>query len=62
MKCHEIDYDIIGDDMQLVEIELDPNETVIAEAGAMNYIDQGIVAAASFLVNCVLLCTINLFY
>ena len=42
MKCHEIDYEIIGDDMQLVEIELDPGETVIAEAGAMNYIDQGI--------------------
>ena len=42
MKCHEIDYEIIGDDMQLVEIELDPNETVIAEAGAMNYIDEGI--------------------
>ena len=35
MKCHEIDYEIIGDDMQLVEIELDPNETVIAEAGAI---------------------------
>ena len=46
MKCHEIDYEIIGDDMQLVEIELDPNETVIAEAGAMNYIDQGIVFEA----------------
>ena len=46
MKCHEIDYDIIGDDMQLVEIELDPNETVIAEAGAMNYIDQGIAFEA----------------
>ena len=46
MKCHEIDYKIIGDDMQLVEIELDPNETVIAEAGAMNYIDQGIAFEA----------------
>ena len=46
MKCHEIDYEIIGDDMQLVEIELDPNETVIAEAGAMNYIDQGIAFEA----------------
>ena len=46
MKCHEIDYEIIGDDMQLVEIELDTNETVIAEAGAMNYIDQGIAFEA----------------
>jgi uncharacterized protein (TIGR00266 family) len=39
---HEIDYRIIGDDMQLVEIELDPGETVIAEAGAMNYMDEGV--------------------
>ena len=31
MRAHEIDYTIIGDDMQLVEIELDPGETVIAE-------------------------------
>ena len=29
MKCHEVDYKIIGDDMQIVEIELDPSETVI---------------------------------
>lgn len=42
MKCHEVDYEIIGDDMQLVEVELDPNETVIAEAGAMNYMEDGI--------------------
>ena len=34
-----IDYEIFGDDMQLVEIELDPDESVIAEAGAMNYMD-----------------------
>ena len=32
MQCHEVDYEIHGDDMQLVEIELDPGETVIAEA------------------------------
>ena len=38
----EIEYRIIGDDMQLVEIVLDPMETVIAEAGAMNYMDDGI--------------------
>ena len=37
MRCHEVDYEIIGSDLQVVEIELDPNESVIAEAGAMNY-------------------------
>lgn len=42
MQCHEIDYELIGDDIQVVEIELDPGETVIAEAGAMNYMQDGI--------------------
>jgi len=42
MKYDEIDYEIIGDDLQLVEIELDPDETVIAEAGAMNYMEEDI--------------------
>lgn len=37
-----IDYKIYGDDMQLVEIELDPGEGVRAEAGAMAYMEQGI--------------------
>ncbi len=46
MRCHEVDYDIIGDDMQLVEVELDPGETVIAEAGAMNYMEDGITFEA----------------
>jgi uncharacterized protein (TIGR00266 family) len=46
MRCHEIDYEIFGDDMQVVEIELDPNETVIAEAGAMNWMEDGIVFEA----------------
>ena len=41
MKCHEVDYEIIGHDMQLVEVELDPGETVIAEAGAMTYMEDG---------------------
>ena len=41
-RCHEVDYEIIGDDLQLVEVELDPGETVIAEAGAMNYMEEGI--------------------
>jgi len=42
MKSHEIDYKIIGEDIQLVEVELDPGETVIAEAGAMVYMEDGI--------------------
>jgi uncharacterized protein (TIGR00266 family) len=42
MQCHQVDYTIIGDDMQTVEIGLDPGETVIAEAGAMNYMDDAI--------------------
>lgn len=42
MRCHEIDYEIIGHSMQMVEVELDPSETVIAEAGAMNYMEDGI--------------------
>jgi uncharacterized protein (TIGR00266 family) len=46
MRSHEIDYEIIGDDMQMVEVELDPGETVIAEAGAMNYMEDGITFEA----------------
>jgi uncharacterized protein (TIGR00266 family) len=44
--CHEVTYEIHGDDMQVVEVELDPNETVIAEAGSMNYMDDGITFEA----------------
>ena len=36
----EIDYEIFGSEMQYVEIELDPGETVIAEAGMMMYMDE----------------------
>jgi uncharacterized protein (TIGR00266 family) len=39
---HEIDYKIFGDDMQFIEIELDPMEAAVAEAGAMMYMDEGI--------------------
>ena len=39
-SCDEVDYEIFGDDMQIVEVELDPGETVIAEAGAMNYLEE----------------------
>ena len=42
MKCHEVDYQIVGDDMQMVQVELDPGETVVAEAGAMTFMEQGI--------------------
>ncbi|CAN5215069.1 TIGR00266 family protein [soil metagenome] len=41
-RCHEVDYEIFGDDMQIVEVELDPGEIVIAEAGAMNYLEADI--------------------
>jgi len=42
MRCHEVDYEIVGDDLQMVEIELDPGETVVAEAGAMNFMQDDI--------------------
>lgn len=39
---HEIDYKIYGEELQFVEIELDPNETAIAESGAFMMMDDGI--------------------
>src|SRR6185295_186414 len=39
---HEIDYQVHGDSMQFVEIELDPMEAAVAEAGGMMYMDDGI--------------------
>ena len=39
---HEIDYKVYGDDLQFVEIELDPGEAALAEAGGMMYMDQDI--------------------
>jgi uncharacterized protein (TIGR00266 family) len=41
-SMHEIDYRIVGGDMQFVEIELDPNEGTVAEAGGMMYMEDGI--------------------
>jgi uncharacterized protein (TIGR00266 family) len=41
-RAHEIDYQIHGNEMQFVEIELDPQESTIAEAGAMMYMSDGI--------------------
>lgn len=42
MRCHDVDYQIHGSELQLVEVELDPGETVVAEAGAMTFMEQGI--------------------
>ncbi len=41
-RADEIDYEIFGDDMQFVEVTLDPNEVVVAEAGSMMYMTDGI--------------------
>ncbi len=45
---HEIDYEILGDDMQFVKIELDPSEAVVGEAGAMMYLEDGITLQTIF--------------
>src|SRR6476620_1160926 len=37
-----LDHELIGDDLQAVIVTLDPGETVIAEAGAMMFMEQGI--------------------
>jgi uncharacterized protein (TIGR00266 family) len=42
VRMHEVDFEIHGDDMQFVEIELDPQEATVAEAGAMMFMDDGI--------------------
>ena len=42
MTSHDVDYRILGSDIQVLEIELDPQETVIAEAGAMVYMEEAI--------------------
>lgn len=42
MASHQLDYEILGASAQSVEIILDPGETVIAEAGAMNYMTEGV--------------------
>lgn len=42
MTSHEIDYEIFGEEMQYVEIELDPQEAVVAEAGSFMMMDEGI--------------------
>ncbi|TYZ11477.1 TIGR00266 family protein [Hymenobacter lutimineralis] len=42
INSHDVDYKILGNDIQVLEVELDPNETVIAEAGAMVYMSEAI--------------------
>ncbi len=42
MPAHEVDYKVHGDDMQFVEVELDPGESAVAEAGAMMYMSSAI--------------------
>ena len=42
MRAHEIDYHIYGEEMQYVEIELDPQEVVVAEAGSFMMMENGI--------------------
>jgi uncharacterized protein (AIM24 family) len=46
MHCHQVDYELLGQDMQIVEVELDRGEAAIAEAGAMNYMDDVITFEA----------------
>jgi len=41
-RCHAVDYQLIGDSMQMLVVELDPGEAVIAEAGMMTFMEQGI--------------------
>jgi uncharacterized protein (AIM24 family) len=42
IQDHEIDYKIVGSELQYVEVELDPNEVVIAESGSFMYMREGI--------------------
>ena len=48
MKSHELSYKLFGDDLQFVEIELDPNETVVAEAGGMIYMEDRVNMETTF--------------
>ncbi len=41
-RAHEIDYRIVGEDLQFVEVELDPGESCVAEAGALMYMTAGV--------------------
>lgn len=47
-RMHDVDFKIFGDDMQYVEVELDPSEAAVAEAGGMMYMDDGIAMETIF--------------
>lgn len=42
MNSHEIEYEIFGEEMQYVELELDPQEAIVAEAGSFMMMDHGV--------------------
>src|SRR4029453_19300056 len=46
--AHEIDFKIVGNEMQFVEVELDPGESAVAEAGSMMYMTPGIAMKTAF--------------
>lgn len=48
MKNHEIDYKLYGEELQYVEIELDPGETAVAESGSFMMMEDGIKMATVF--------------
>ena len=48
MKSHELSYKLYGDDLQFVEVELDPGEIVVAEAGGMIYMEERIKMESVF--------------
>jgi uncharacterized protein (TIGR00266 family) len=47
-RAHEIDFKIVGSEMQFVEVELDPGESAVAEAGSMMYMTPGIAMETVF--------------
>jgi len=47
-SAHEIDYQVFGEEMQFVEIELDPGESAVAEAGSMMYMTQNVKMSTVF--------------
>lgn len=47
-RAHEVEFKVVGEDLQFVEILLDPGETIIAEAGGMMYMDSDIKMEAIF--------------
>ena len=48
MTAHEIDYELIGGELQCLRVELDPNESVIAEAGSMLYMEDDVAMETIF--------------